>query len=143
MNGTNCRSALWGWPQSGAAVASGEEQPSGDAVFMNTSLSEAVLDDARVLGFFYDCSLTAASLVGTDLSHSQFVGPSDGNRFGRARLTACSRDSQSWRHSAENTVEERANNTGLQDRKGVPSTSDDDAGEICVWFPMLKADNEC
>jgi uncharacterized protein YjbI with pentapeptide repeats len=53
---------------------------------MNTSLSEAVFDDARVRGFFYDCSLTAASLVGTDLSHSQFVGPRGGNRFGRARL---------------------------------------------------------
>jgi uncharacterized protein YjbI with pentapeptide repeats len=50
---------------------------------MNTSLSEAVFDDARVRGFFYDW---AASLVGTDLSHSQFVGPRGGNRFGRARL---------------------------------------------------------
>jgi len=72
--------------------------------------------------------LSARSIAAAGLGHS---------------ITACWRDSQSWRDSAENTVEESAHNTGLQDRKEVPSTSDDDAGEICVWFPMLKADNEC
>jgi hypothetical protein len=58
-------------------------------------------------------------------------------------IAACWLDSQSWKDSAENTVEERAHNTGFQDRKEVPSTSDDDAGEICLWLAMLKADNEC
>jgi hypothetical protein len=52
-------------------------------------------------------------------------------------------DSQSWKDLAENTVEERAHNTGFQDRKEVPSTSDDDARKICVCFAMPKADYEC
>jgi uncharacterized protein YjbI with pentapeptide repeats len=34
----------------------------------------------------YDCSLTAASLVVTDLSQSQFTGPSGANLSGLARL---------------------------------------------------------
>jgi hypothetical protein len=58
-------------------------------------------------------------------------------------IAACWLDSQSWKDSVENTVKERAHNTGFQDRKEVASTSDYNAGEICVWFAMLKADNEC
>jgi uncharacterized protein YjbI with pentapeptide repeats len=97
LNGANCRSVVWGWPW--GAEPNGGDQPPTDAVFMNTSLSGAVLDGARVRGFFYDCSLTAASLDGTDLSRSRFVGPAGGNRFGGARLI-----DTSFRHAEISTV---------------------------------------
>jgi uncharacterized protein YjbI with pentapeptide repeats len=86
LNGADCRNVVWGWPSSGTALIAGQVQPSEDAVFMNASLGEAVFNHGRIRGYFYDCSLTAASLVMTDLSQSQFAGPSGANRFGRARL---------------------------------------------------------
>ncbi len=86
LNGADCRNVVWGWPSAGTALVPGPVQPSEHAVFMNASLAEAVFDHGRIRGYFYDCSLTAASLVVTDLSQSQFAGPSGANRFGRARL---------------------------------------------------------
>lgn len=95
LNGADCGSVVWGWPSAGTAHVAGQALPLEQAVFMNTLLSEAVFDRARVRGFFYDCSLSAASFVTADLSRSEFSGPPGGNRFGRARLIETSfRDTQ-------------------------------------------------
>jgi uncharacterized protein YjbI with pentapeptide repeats len=86
LNGADCRNVVWGWPSTRTAIVGEQVQPSEQAVFMNALLSEAIFDHGRIRGYFYDCSLTGASLVTTDLSQSQFVGPSGANRFGRAKL---------------------------------------------------------
>jgi uncharacterized protein YjbI with pentapeptide repeats len=88
-----------GSPSAETALVVGQAHPREHAVFMNTSLSEAVFDRARIRGYFYDCSLAAASLAVTDLSQSQFAGPSGANRFGMARLIETS-----FRHTQISTA---------------------------------------
>lgn len=82
LNGADCRGVVWGSTTAPDTQHAQQEH----AVFMNTSLSEAVFDRARIRGYFYDCSLAAASFVTADLSQSQFAGPSGANRFAKARL---------------------------------------------------------
>lgn len=86
LNGADCRDVVWGWPSAGTALVAEQVQPSRQAVFMNALLSEAVFDHGRIRGYFYDCSLTGASLVATDLLQPLFVGPGGANRFAAARL---------------------------------------------------------
>lgn len=85
LNGADCRGVLWGSQSATTAFVTREKRPE-RAVFMNTSLSNAVFDRARIRGYFYDCSLAAASFEMTDLSQSEFAGPCGANRFAMARL---------------------------------------------------------
>lgn len=85
LNGADCRGVLWGSQSATTAFVAQQKRPE-PAVFMNTLLSNAVFDRARIRGYFYDCSLAAASFEMTDLSQSHFAGPFGANRFAMARL---------------------------------------------------------
>jgi uncharacterized protein YjbI with pentapeptide repeats len=88
LTGADCRRVVWGWPSTRGPLVPGYQMqpPEHAAVLMTAMLSKAIFDRGRIRGYFYDCSLTAASLVATDLSQSQFAGSSGANRFGMAKL---------------------------------------------------------
>jgi uncharacterized protein YjbI with pentapeptide repeats len=86
LSNANCRNVVWGWPTIGFKLSAGTVRPSEQAVFISARLSGAIFYQARVRGYFNDCSLTGASLVVADFSQSEFDGIEGSNRFANARL---------------------------------------------------------
>lgn len=86
LSNADCSNVAWGWPTPESELRAGKVRPSEQAVFMSASLSGVIFDQARVRGYFNDCSLTGASLALADFSQSEFAGNESFNRFAKARL---------------------------------------------------------
>jgi uncharacterized protein YjbI with pentapeptide repeats len=82
----NCRNVVWGWPIPDSELRAGKVRPLEQAVFIGASLSGVIFYQARVRGYFNDCSLTGASMAFADFSQSEFAGNESFNRFAYARL---------------------------------------------------------
>jgi uncharacterized protein YjbI with pentapeptide repeats len=86
LRNADCRDIVWGWPTRETPRPASKVAASEMAVFMSTCLAGANFDQARVRGYFHDCSLNDASLVLADFSQSEFAGTEESNRFRGARL---------------------------------------------------------
>jgi uncharacterized protein YjbI with pentapeptide repeats len=87
LSEANCHDAVWGWPKLDPAQPIARVvHPSEHAVFIGARLTGVCFDQARVRGYFNDCSLVGASLAFADFSQSQFAGKDGVNRFAHAKL---------------------------------------------------------